>query len=116
MLGTDSSSKLKIDLKINGNKRDSRTDWEDARNKIVRTCAIQVFLTGAVGSIIPWSIVPERRREQERGINLALNLLVEMAGSPTVRTFIRNIENNRLTYKTNIHTYRSPAFDIFIYM
>ena len=97
MLGTDSSSKLKIDLKINGNKRDSRTDWEDARNKIVRTCAIQVFLTGVVGSIIPWSIVPERRREQERGINLALNLLVEMAGSPTVRTFIRNIENNRLT-------------------
>ena len=97
MLGTDSSSKLKIDLKINGNKRDSRTDWEDARNKIVRTCAIQVFLTGGVGSIIPWSIVPERRREQERGINLALNLLVEMAGSPTVRTFIRNIENNRLT-------------------
>ena len=69
MLGTDSSSKLKIDLKINGNKRDSRTDWEDARNKIVRTCAIQVFLTGAVGSIIPWSIVPERAKTRARKRN-----------------------------------------------
>ena len=94
MLGTDSTSKLKIDLKINGNKRDSKTEWEDAKNKIVRTCAIQNFLTGAVGSVIPWSIIADRKREQERGINFALNVLVEMAGSATVRTVIRNIENN----------------------
>lgn len=97
MFASENSPKLKIDLAIQGNKRDSRTDWEDARNKIERTCNIKLFLAGAVGSIIPWSIVPDRKREQERGINMALNVLVEMAGSPTVRTVIRNIENDRLT-------------------
>ena len=79
------------------NKRVSKTEWEDARNKIVRTCAIQTFLVGAVGASIPWSIVSERRRDQEKGVNLALNVLIDMAGSSTVRTYIRNIENNRLT-------------------
>ena len=97
MQTSDNNSRLRIDLKINGNKRDSKTDWEDARNRIFRACAIQTFVTGAVGSNIPWSIVPERKRDQERGVNQALDVLVGMAGSPTVRTVIRNIENNRLT-------------------
>jgi hypothetical protein len=80
-----------------GNKRDSRTEWEDARNKIARHHVIQPFLAGAVGTNIPWSIVPERKRDQEKGINLAFTILVDMAGSQTVRSFIRKIENNNLT-------------------
>lgn len=97
MFATSSESKCNITLKIMGNKRDSRTEWEDARNKIARHHVIQPFLAGAVGTNIPWSIVPERRRDQERGINLAFTILVDMAGSQTVRSFIRKIENNNLT-------------------
>ena len=70
MGSTETAFRFQIALKINGNKRDSNTEWEDARNKITRNCAIQVFLD-AVGSNIPWSIVPEKKREQERGINTA---------------------------------------------
>jgi hypothetical protein len=52
MMGsTETAFKFQIDLKINGNKRDSKTEWEDARNKITRNCAIQAFL-GAVGNYV----------------------------------------------------------------
>ena len=96
MGSTETAFRFHIVLKINGNKRDSKTEWEDARNKITRNCAIQAFL-GAVGSNIPWSLVPERKREQERGINTAFTILVEMAGAQTVRSYVRKIENNKLT-------------------
>ena len=87
MGSAETAFRFHIVLKINGNKRDSKTEWEDARNKIARNCAIQAFL-GAVGNNIPWSLVPERKREQERGINTTFTILVEMAGAQTVRSCV----------------------------
>ena len=93
----ENHSRLQIVLRILGNKRDSKTEWQDARNKVTRTCNIHSLLTGEVGDVIPWSIVPERRRDQEKGVNLALSTFIDMAGSPTVRNYVRKIENNEVT-------------------
>jgi hypothetical protein len=84
-------------FRINGDRRDSQTEWEDVRNDLIRTSQLGQFL-GPVGDEIPWSNVENIKRFQERAVVSLLSALVKIGtGSATVRGTIRKIENNKLT-------------------
>lgn len=61
MSSAENQYRLEIDLKINENNSDSKTEWEDARNKITRTCLIQTFLADTVGTAIQFSTVSNKK-------------------------------------------------------
>jgi hypothetical protein len=74
-------------FKINGDNKDSPTQWSDFKNKLINKCGVEEFMA-PVGTPIPWNINLIVQEKQKQGIRNCLDALVEVCGTGVVRDHV----------------------------
>ena len=82
-------------FKINGDNKDSPTQWSDFKNKLINKCGVEEFMT-PVGTPILWNINQTVQEKQKQGIRNCLDALVEVCGTGVVRDHVRDVQENRI--------------------